>query len=128
MTVASADILRVQFTAASTNCSAISLDFQLDGFGVFLSDQLGPGDSTPAVDVGPVIPGTHLLTVQATGIEGGCNVGTLDTWGGILTVLTDRPVGPTYKNQCLQGRWANFSAFQNQGECLAYVTSAGKHV
>lgn len=67
----SADVLRLQFTAASTNCGAITLDFQEDGFDVYITDQLGPGDSTPMVNVGPVIPGTHLLTVQATGVEGG---------------------------------------------------------
>lgn len=67
----SADVLRLQFTAASTNCGAITLDFQEDGFDVYITDQLGPGDSTPMVNVGPVIPGTHLLIVQATGVEAG---------------------------------------------------------
>jgi hypothetical protein len=125
--ISSADMVRVQFTAAATNCGAITLVFQMDGFDVYYSDPLAPGDSTPLVDVGPVIPGAHVLTVQATGVEGGCNVGTLDSWGGNLTVLTDMPVGPTYKEQCLNGRWANFSLFQNQGECITYVATAGTH-
>jgi hypothetical protein len=125
--ISSADILQLQFTAASTNCSAITVDFFVDGFIVYTSDQLGPGDSTPLVSVGPVIPGTHELTAQATGIEGGCNVGTLDSWGGTLKVVTAMPVGPTTRSQCLNGRWSNFSAFHNQGECITYVATAGKH-
>jgi hypothetical protein len=125
--ISSADILRLQFTAASTNCGAITLDFQEDGFDVYITDQLAPGDSTPTVNVGPVIPGTHLLTVQATGVEGGCNVGTLDSWGGTLTVVTVLPVGPTTTGQCINGGWAGFSAFRNEGACINYVVTAGKH-
>ncbi|HEX3508156.1 MAG TPA: hypothetical protein VHW94_07175 [Candidatus Dormibacteraeota bacterium] len=126
--VSSADIVEVQFTAASTNCSAITLDFQMDGFDVYTSDQLGPGDITPVVDVGPVLPGTHTLTVQATGVTGGCNVGTLTSWGGSLTVWTVMPVGPTFKDQCRNGGWASFSAFQNQHLCITYVLTAGTHI
>jgi hypothetical protein len=127
-TISSADILRLQFTAASTNCSAITLAFQEDGFDVYYSDQLGPGDSTPMVNVGPVIPGTHVLTVQATGVEGGCNVGTLESWAGTLTVVTVLPVGPTTRGQCVNGGWSNFSAFHNEGQCITYVVTAGKHI
>jgi hypothetical protein len=126
-TISSADVLRLQFTAASTNCSAITLVFQEDGFDVYYSDQLGPGDSTPAVNVGPVIPGAHVLTVQATGVEGGCNAGALDSWGGTLTLVTVLPVGPTTKGQCINGGWSNFSAFRNEGACINYVVTAGKH-
>jgi hypothetical protein len=125
--ISSADIVELQFTAASTNCSAITLVFQEDGFDVYDSGQLGPADSTPVIDVGPVIPGTHLLTLQATGVEGGCNVGTLDSWGGTLTVWTVMPVGPTTKDQCRNGGWTNFPAFHNQGECITYVVTAGTH-
>ena len=125
--ISSADILRLQFTAASTNCSPFTLDFQLDGFDVYFSDQLGPGDSTPMVNIGPVIPGTHVLTVQATGVVGGCNVGTLDSWSGSLTIVTVLPVGPTTRGQCINGGWSNFSAVQNQGQCINYVVTAGKH-
>jgi hypothetical protein len=125
--ISSADVLRLQFTAASTNCGAITLDFQEDGFDVYITDPLGPGDSTPMVDVGPVVPGTHLLTVQATGVEGGCNVGTLNSWSGTLTVVTVLPVGPTTRGQCINGGWASFSAFRNEGACINYVATAGKH-
>ena len=89
--ISSEDIVELQFTAAATNCSAITLVVQQDGFDVYYSDPLGPGDSTPVVDVGPVISGTHVLTVQATGVVGGCNVGTLDSWAGTLTVWTVMP-------------------------------------
>jgi hypothetical protein len=61
-------------------------------------------------------------------VEGGCNAGTLGSWGGTLTVVTVMPVGPTTKDQCLNGGWSNFSAFQNQGECITYIATAGKHI
>jgi hypothetical protein len=125
--ISSADILKLQLTASSTNCSPITVTFRVDGFDVYYSDQLGPDDSTPLVSVGPVIPGTHQVSVQATGVEGGCNAGTLASWSGTLTVVTAQPVGPTTKAQCLKGGWSNFSAFQNQGECVNYVSTAGKH-
>ena len=127
VSVSTAAILEVQFTASSANCSSISVDVQEDGFGVFISDPLGPGDSTQVADVGPAIPGTHTLSVQATGIAGGCNTGDLVSWAGTLAVTVELPVGPTFRDQCLHGGWANFDAFQNQGECIAYVVSAGRH-
>jgi hypothetical protein len=126
--VTTADILELQFVVASTNCSSITLVFQLDGFDVYDSGQLGPGDSTPVIDVGPEIPGTHVLTAQATGVGGGCNVGTLNSWGGTLTVWTVMPVGPTTKDQCRNGGWSNFSAFHNQHQCITYVNTAGTHI
>jgi hypothetical protein len=125
--ISSADILKVQFTAASTNCGAITLVFQVDGYDAYYPEVLAPGESTPMVYLALVMPGTHLLTVQATGVEGGCNVGTLASWGGTLTVVTVTPVGPTTKDQCTNGLWARFSAFHNEGQCINYVATAGKH-
>lgn len=34
--------------------------------------------------------GPHVLSVRATGIEGGCNTGILNAWGGVVT-LDARP-------------------------------------
>jgi hypothetical protein len=127
--LSSADILRVRFTASPANCSSITVDFFLDGFLVFTSDLLGPGDSTPALDFGPVIPGAHVLSLQATGDVGGCNTGTLAEWAGTLTTMVALPVGPSYREQCRNGGWATFTTlmFRNQGQCLRYASTAGAH-
>lgn len=127
--VSTADILRLRFTASSANCSAIRVDFFLDGFYVFTSDLLGPGESTPVIDVGPVIPGTHIVTLQATGEVGGCNAGTLASWRGSLTVVVALPVGPSYREQCKNGGWATFTSpgFKSEGDCVRYASTAGKH-
>lgn len=31
------------------------------------------------------------------------------------------------RGQRINGGWTNFSAFQNQGQCISYVVTAGKH-
>src|SRR4051812_33252186 len=41
-TVGTADILELQFTASTANCSSISIDFLVDGFDVFITDPLAP--------------------------------------------------------------------------------------
>ena len=128
--LSSADILRVGFTASPAHCSSITVDFFLDGFLVFTSDPLGPGDSTPPLDLGPVIPGTHVLSLQATGIVGGCNTGTLAAWSGTLTTMVALPVGPSYREQCRNGGWATFATpvFRNEGQCIRYASTAGTHL
>jgi len=52
----------------------------------------GPGNlplDTGLLDLGPVSPGKHLLSIEAEGQAGGCNVGKLVRWGGKLVVVTD---------------------------------------
>lgn len=61
------------------------------GGSIFTSDPLGPGDST-FIAYPPQAPGSHNVTVQATGILGGCNTGTLSTWAGTLVVTTSAPI------------------------------------
>ena len=49
---------------------------------------------TGLVDLGPVSPGAHLISVQAEGQVSGCNVGKPFSWGGSLKVLTNVPISP----------------------------------
>ena len=55
-----------------------------------LTYPLAPGQST-FVSFTPVAAGPHVVTVQATGIPGGCNTGTLSSWSGTLLATTSGP-------------------------------------
>jgi len=33
----------------------------------------------------------------------------------------------TTRGQCINGGWSNFSAVRNEGQCITYVVTAGKH-
>ena len=83
-------VAQMTFTASSGHCSDITVDIGLDG-SIFTSDPLGPGDST-FIAYPPQAPGSHNVTVQATGILGGCNTGTLSSWAGTLVVTTSAPI------------------------------------
>ncbi|MBI2781396.1 MAG: hypothetical protein HYX55_06345 [Chloroflexi bacterium] len=78
--------LRVAFTAAATHCSPIIAHLLVDGVEKFVSAQLGPGETTPTQDFGPVTAGDHVLGVQGEGVVGGCNAGATSSWGGTLAV------------------------------------------
>src|SRR5262249_12732593 len=88
--VSSDGIMQITFTASPAHCSDITVDIGVDG-SIFTSDPLAPGQSTFNA-WSPVAPGAHTITVQATGIPGGCNAGTLSTWAGTLVVTTSAPI------------------------------------
>jgi hypothetical protein len=44
--------------------------------------------------------------------------------GGISIV--DAPALPSSKEQCKQGGWRAFGVFRNQGDCITFVSGAGK--
>jgi hypothetical protein len=97
-------VLRVQFTAAATHCAPVIVHLSVDGAERFVSGPLGPGESAPTQDFGPIVAGSHTLGVQAEGVIGGCNAGTTSSWGGQLAVAvsgaptvtpTPPPAAPT---------------------------------
>ena len=45
---------------------------------------------------------------------------------GDVTVNDAKPL-PTTRGQCTNGGWRSFLRFKNQGECVSYVTTHGKH-
>jgi len=71
----------VSFTANSNHCSDIIAHIVIDGIEVG-SDRLEPGETTPDFPLESFQ--SHTVGVQAEGIEGGCNIGHLDAWGGTL--------------------------------------------
>ncbi len=93
--VNTSSLLQAEFVASTTHCSSIKVHIFVDGSLVQISGALAPGESTGPLNFGPVTPGTHLLSVQAEGVPGGCNVGTLGSWGGDLTIQTSGVSGST---------------------------------
>ena len=122
-------VLQVQFTALPSLCSDISLTIRADAASTWLTEVLTPGASTPIMNIGPVTPGWHLLFMQATGYEGGCNSGTLASWGGTMSVTTSAPPPrlPTSTNQCKGAGWQSFGVFKNQGDCVSFVATGGEN-
>jgi len=82
-------VAQLTFTASTSNCSDITAEIGIDGSS-FVTDPLAPGDSVFNAWP-PLSPGSHQVTIQATGIPGGCNSGDLAGWGGDLLVTTSAP-------------------------------------
>ena len=92
------DMLKIQYTVAETHCSSIKLNISVDGGSPISTGFLGwNGDQdarpldTGLIDLGPVSAGTHQVSLQAEGTEGGCNAGDLTVWGGAVHVFTSAP-------------------------------------
>jgi len=62
----------------------------------YTSAFLGPGNSTGVIALNAVTAGSHVITVVGEGTPGGCNGGTLFSWGGDLTVTTSPSNAPVY--------------------------------
>jgi len=94
-------VLQVQHVVAPFSCSSVRLHIFVDGAPKTTTDFLGwpsappPFDTLPLdtgiLDLGPVSPGRHLLSVQAEGQESGCNAGFLESWAGSLHISTTTP-------------------------------------
>jgi hypothetical protein len=95
-------VLQVQYFVRSTHCSSLRVHLFVDGTLKVTTGFLGwPGAPSPfaefpldtgLVDLGPVSPRAHLISVQAEGQVSGCNVDQPFGWGGSLKVLTDVPI------------------------------------
>jgi hypothetical protein len=75
-------------TAALT----LSCDFNVDNYPQSDWLRVSPGQT---VSTGYFIrSGDHVLSVMAKGIEGGCNTGILNSWGGTVRLDSVDIVGP----------------------------------
>ena len=98
-TVETQSELQVKFTVPPGHCSSIDVHIFLDGNPVGDTGFLGwsgappPFDLLPLmsgiIDLGPVSPGTHEISLQGEGQISGCNIGELAGWGGTLTTFTE---------------------------------------
>jgi hypothetical protein len=86
-------MLLAEFVASTTHCSNIVAHLLVDGVERYQSVSLAPGQSTGGVDFGPVAAGVHKVAVQAEGVIGGCNSGSLASWRGTLTLTVSGVAG-----------------------------------
>ncbi len=97
--------VQASYTANANHCSDIRVRFlkNTSSMGFYpASDwlQAGPGQTvtTGYIDLSD---GDQTLKVQAQGVPGGCNVGHIDAWGGMVhveseVIPTEAPSGPTF--------------------------------
>ncbi len=82
-------MLRVQYTAAVTHCSNVSVRILLDNVLVQATPFLAPGQSSQLFDLSSQLTRHHpKLAFQAVGEVGGCNSGRLASWTGTLHLET----------------------------------------
>jgi hypothetical protein len=100
--VLTAGLLEMQYFVNVTNdnipgrhCSDVRLHILIDNSTVFTTDWLGYQGRVPAlpldtglINLGPVTPGLHTLTLSPEGRVSGCNQGLLWGWGGTLKITT----------------------------------------
>eukprot|EP01006_Ploeotia_vitrea_P010507 TRINITY_DN2728_c0_g1_i1.p1 TRINITY_DN2728_c0_g1~~TRINITY_DN2728_c0_g1_i1.p1 ORF type:complete len:751 (-),score=79.53 TRINITY_DN2728_c0_g1_i1:121-2253(-) len=97
--VAAKAILKLRFSASRGHCSSIAVKICVDSTSnCFRSGYLGYRSnprpaSTPWYDFSTKIKGstktTHKVYVYGIGTPGGCNRGTLSSWGGTIRAITD---------------------------------------
>lgn len=76
--------LKMEFELSRGACSKVRLHIFIDGKPVRQTEFID--DTTGLLDLGPVSSGRHTLTLSPEGQLGGCNSGTLGSWGGALTL------------------------------------------
>lgn len=74
--------IEAAYAAAPSHCSNAIMHFLLDGSERAISGELAPGAVSGFVNLGAVPAGVHTVGLQVEGVLGGCNVGSVSTWGG----------------------------------------------
>jgi len=100
-TVPGAGKIVAHFTTDPGHCSDIEVRMVGDNpsYGSYpMSDWKRPGPAQTVDSYGvSVAQGSHFVSLQAKGVEGGCNIGHLDAWGGTLRVDFTPDSRPTPK-------------------------------
>jgi hypothetical protein len=76
--------VKVEFTASQSHCSNMIAHIYVNG-AEWGSNTVGPGQSDGGYEV-PVNYGLNQVQVQAEGVPGGCNSGSVTSWGGVLRI------------------------------------------
>jgi hypothetical protein len=80
------ETVHVRFTASRNHCSDINAKIALDNEQQQVI-RLGPGQSTGDLEFKKrPFPGQQGIVISAEGIAGGCNTGTLSSWGGVVDI------------------------------------------
>jgi hypothetical protein len=88
ISIRTAGTLKVNYIAPRHHCASLRMHFQVDGAEKAVSGDVPPGHFTGYVDLGPVAPGNHVVSLQAEGVLGGCNTGRVTAWEGSAEVWT----------------------------------------
>ena len=80
-----AEKVLASFNNDANGCSDIIVRFYLDGRQISAPAIARPGSTVTAPPTYTKTAGGHDLSVSATGVTGGCNVGTLEAFGGTLS-------------------------------------------
>lgn len=83
-------IRKLVYTASSAHCSAGRLIVTLDGAPFAKMRFLIGKETTTLHKHRTVTPGLHTLAFQFEGRTGGCNAGSVSSWGGMITVTMRR--------------------------------------
>lgn len=80
-----AEKVLASFNNDANGCSDIVVRFYLDGRQISAPAIARPGSTVTAPPTYTKTAGGHELSVGATGVKGGCNIGTLEAFGGTLS-------------------------------------------
>lgn len=83
-TPARSDSVKVEFTANQNHCADMIAHIFFDGH-EWGSNVVHPGQTDGGYEI-PVDYGLHQIGVQAEGLPGGCNTGSVSAWGGVLRI------------------------------------------
>ena len=93
--VTTSGLLQVSVTMSASGCSNVAAHLLVDSVEVAVTPFLTPGQTSATFTLGPFTPGTHTLGVQGEGQLGGCNTGTLGSWGGSVQITVAAPAAIT---------------------------------
>lgn len=104
MSVDTTGYLQFAYDVPAGHCSSLRLHVYVDGNFALTTGFFGwygapaPFDALPLssgfINLGPVASGTHTVAFVAEGQPGGCNGGTLSSWGGAATLRQARCAQP----------------------------------
>jgi len=86
------DSIRAQFTANANGCSDVDIRFLVDRYPQSDWIRVSPNQTISSGYFRR--SGSHVLGVMAKGIEGGCNQGILNAWGGTVRLDSREPAAP----------------------------------
>jgi hypothetical protein len=90
-TVETSGRLEVRYEAPREHCASLRLHLFVDNHKAADTAPIAPGQQTNYVNLGPVSAGSHRVSLQAEGIQGGCNAGRVTAWGGVVAVWSSVP-------------------------------------
>jgi len=77
----------VRYTTSAEHCSAVALQVVRNGKVLATSGRLEAGEQTETFSTDIHVPkGPSKIGFRAKGFVGGCNAGSLGSWGGKITV------------------------------------------